>query len=321
MLSLLVVKFGLWLIGIFLIVLWVRFVRELNSIGNRVGFVSGGSLVSTVYSAFFRGASSHVLRAITLTSAATAAYAFFMLLVTFSFEKALNVFAEISPSIWTFFTIILLFSPLGKQGLTQMLSPRLSVSYDRKKVFGCERVIAFHLVDPDFKLTTKNINSVMQEVAATALGIRNAGFNGDFRVRSWLLAPAKSKKNKETKKFQKTLKLPECLMKLHSSVNTSDNIGWCYKSRSIFASLVCIFYLLGIRSIRIKRARDKTPVPTDPLLGVGKALLTVQENFPTTKLSTLPIKKISVFDAIHIVAHKPGEWRKINAWTAGFEFS
>jgi hypothetical protein len=47
----------------------------------------------------------------------------------------------------------------------------------------------------------------------------------------------------------------------------------------------------------------------------------VKQNFPSTKINTLPMKKIAIFDAIHIVGHAPKEWQKLNAWTAGFEFS
>lgn len=321
MLLLTIVKVVLLLMGILFFFLWVRVMCELRRVGSRMGFLPGNSLFSKVYSAFFRGASSHLLRAVTLTLVADAVIALFVLLGTFSFENALEVYEGGYPSACIFFALLLLFSPLGRQGLTQKLSTRLSVSYDRKRLFGCKRIIVFHLVDPAFTLTTKSLDSVMQEIVSIALEVRNSGAKEGFGVRSWLLAPAKSRKNKETMKFQKIFRLPECLIKLHPDVKPAEKAGLIHVAKSIFASLVCMGYLVTLRTLRIRRARNKTPEPTGPLHGVNKAIRIVKKSFPNAEVVALSIERIAVFDAIHIVGHFPGEGCKLNAWTSGYEFS
>lgn len=194
MLLLTTVKVVLFLVGILFFFLWVRVMCELRRVGSRMGFLPGNTLFSRVYSAFFKGASSHLLRAVTLTLVVDAVIALLALLENFSFERAFEVYEGGYPSACIFFAILLLFSPLGRQGLTQKLSTRLSISYDSKKLFGCKRIIVFHLTDPEFTLTTKSVDSATQEIVLIALAVRHAGAKEGFGVRSWLLAPAKSRK-------------------------------------------------------------------------------------------------------------------------------
>jgi hypothetical protein len=321
MLLLAIVKVVLFLMGVLFAFLWGRVMYELRSVGGNMAFLPGNSLFSKGYSAFFRGASSHLLRAVTLTLVADAVIALVVLLCTFSFESALEVYEGVSPSAYIFFAALLVFSPLGRQGLTQKLSTRLSVSYDRKRLFSFKRIIVFHLADPKFTLTTTSLDSAMQEIVSIALKIRSTGAKEGFGVRSWLLAPAKSRKNQETRKFQKIFRLPECLIKLHPGAKPAGKAGLTHTAKSIFAVLVCMGYLIALRTLRIRRARNKTPKPTGKLRGVNNAIDIVKKNFPNAKVVILPIDRIAVFDAIHIVGHFPGEGCKLNAWTAGYEFS
>lgn len=321
MLLLTIVKVVLLLMGVLFIFLWGRVMYELRRVGSRMGFLPGNSLFSKVYSAFFRGASSHLLRAVTLTLVADAVIALFVLFATFSFERALEIYDGVYPSACIFFAILLLFSPLGRQGLTQKLSDRLSVSYDRKKLFGRKRIIMFHLVDPEFTLTTQSLDSAMQEIASIALSVHRAGAKEGFGVRSWLLAPARSRKNDETRKFQKIFRLPERLIKLHPDVKPAEKAGLIHIAKINFAGLVCMGYLIALRTSRIIRARNETTKPTGTLYGVNNAIHIVRQNFPNANVVALPVERIAVFDAIHIVGHFPGEACKLNAWTAGFEFS
>jgi hypothetical protein len=321
MLLLTIVKVALFLMGVLFTFLWGRVMYELRRVGSRMGFLPGTSLFSKVYSAFFRGASSHLLRAVTLTLVADAVIALGVLLGTFSFESALEIYEGLYPSAYIFVALLLLFSVLGRQGLTQKLSDRLSVSYDRKKLFGFKRVIMFHLADAEFTLTSESLTSAMQEIVLIALAARRAGAKEGFGVRSWLLAPAKSRKNKETRKFQKIFRLPERLIKLHPDVKPAKEAGFTHIAKSNFASLVCMGYLITLRTLRIRRARNKTSTPTGILHGVNNAIDIVKNNFPNAKVVALPIKRIAVFDAIYIVAHFPAEGGKLNAWTAGYEFS
>lgn len=316
---LMLIKLGFWFIGMSFILLWTRFMYDVKCVGNRMGFLPGNSLISIIYSFFFKRANSHLLRAATLTLAADAAYA--LLLLIQSFDDALDVFAGVFPSAGIFCTVLVLFSFLGKQGMTQKLSSRLSVSYDRKNFFGRERVIAFHLIDPDFNLTTASFESSMQEIASTALAIRKAGANEGFIVRSWLLAPAKSRKNKKVKKFQKIFRSPKYLMDLHPGIHPKKDTGKVHKLPRVLAIILCMSYLSALRALRIWRARDNVPTPTETPYGLNKAMGIVQKNFPRTKINALPMKKIAIYDAIHIVGHAPEEWQKLNAWTAGFDFS
>ncbi len=315
------IHLGFWLVGAFLMFLWGRVFCELNRLGSGISFLPGNSILSTVYSAFFRGASSHLFRALTVTFAVHAALVSVVLLATWSFDQALGFSTDLVIWLWIFCATLALFSPLGRQGLTQRLSSKLSASYDRQRFLGRGRKISFHLADPDFKLTPESHRSAMLEITSAALGIRNGGANETFCVRSWLLVPAKSRNNKEAMKFQKTLRLPECLMKLHPGVRTDKGFALAHKLQGVVASLVCLCYLLVVRSFRIRRARDRVPRPLGPLHGVRKSLGAVRQAIPDAKISTLPLREIAVFEAIYIVAHAPREWQKLNAWTTGFEFS
>lgn len=201
---------------------------------------------------------------------------------------------------------VVFFVVMRAQGLALTLDEHLSISWDTNDS------LALHLskkkidhLSPDLILTLVASTEKHQKT------LSQLGINTSLNIASWLLAPTMSWRDPAVQKFRKTLTAPRFFLLLSS-----------HRMRHL-RLLTFLIWLIIISPLICYRLH-KLPKPTGQLTnGLFKTRYTpaietaLNRLKPGWRLEALPLKRMTTFSVIAVVAFTPKVKVAITGWTAG----
>ncbi|WP_247254208.1 hypothetical protein [Pseudomonas moorei] len=257
------------------------------------------------------------------------------------------------PALFVLSTV--LFYIMGNQGLAIKLDKRLSLSWDKDNVF------SIHLNHRRIRSLSQGfIRSIVGDVVLYRKKVRTLGIDTPLNIESWLLAPDASRHNQEIKKFHNainyswlknispSLKTGHIKWMMKRRINHRKVLGkstiktagplriftwlraiiFVEKHLAIFVALLWLSAISGLIYFRLRRLQlpelkgghkmQNGELATKLICDAEAALigLKVPQAFVL-----LPLKRMSTFSVIVLVAYTPRVAIKLGGWVGGMKLA